>query len=63
MRYRDQFYNEGFGTTFYLKPINFINKKVTNKKVAKFISIIIKVLYTVICILFAIFMFILKFPL
>ena len=25
--YINQFYNEGLATTFYLKPINFINKK------------------------------------
>lgn len=43
-----QFYNEGFGTTFYLKPIKYIDKKVKNKKVSKLLKLIIKVLYTIV---------------
>ena len=35
MRYRDQFYREGFGTTFYLKPVKYINNKVKNKRLRK----------------------------
>lgn len=46
--YIKQFYTEGFATTFYQKPTNYINKKVKNKKVAKFINGLIKVFYTVI---------------
>lgn len=45
---KSQFYNEGFATTFYLKPINFINKRIKNKKVVSILSFIIKVLYTII---------------
>ena len=63
MRYRDQFYNEGFGTTFYLKPVRYINRKVKNKHFKKFLLILVKVLYTIIFIIFGIVMFIVQFPL
>lgn len=46
--YIKQFYTEGFATTFYQKPIKFIDKKVKNKKMVKFLSIIIKVIYTLV---------------
>ena len=26
--YLNQFYNEGLGTTFYLKPVNYIKRKI-----------------------------------
>ena len=48
-----QFYNEGFATTFVLKPTNFINKKIKNKKVVEFLSMAIKTLYTVLILVFA----------
>ncbi|MGM9878240.1 MAG: hypothetical protein ACI33S_06310 [Bacilli bacterium] len=44
----EQFYNEGFATTFYKKPVKYINKKIKNKTLVKILSILIKVLYTVI---------------
>ena len=34
--YINQIYNEGFATTFYLKPIRYLNKKIKNKKLLKF---------------------------
>ena len=40
-----QFYNEGFATTFYIKPTNFINKKLKNKRLKKIILVIYKILY------------------
>lgn len=46
--YIKQFYTEGFATTFYQKPIKFIDKKVKNKKMVKFLSIIIKIIYTLV---------------
>lgn len=46
--YIKQFYTEGFATTFYQKPTKYINKKIKNKKLAKFINCSIKVLYTII---------------
>lgn len=52
-----QFYNEGFATTFYLKPINFIKKKIKSKTIVNILSIIIKVLYTVIFILIGLIIF------
>ena len=61
MSYKDQFYNEGFATTFYLKPVKFVNKKIKNKKIAKILCIIIKLIYTLLAIAFGIIMFIIKF--
>lgn len=61
--YIEQFYNEGLATTFYLKPINWINMKIKNKLVLKIISILIKILYTFGVIIFALFVFYLKWPL
>ncbi len=45
-----QFYNEGFATTFYIKPTNFINKKLKNKRLKKIILVIYKILYTIVMI-------------
>lgn len=42
-----QFYNEGFATTFCIKPINFINKKIKNKELIKILTIMIKSIYTI----------------
>ena len=58
-----QFYNEGFATTFYLKPVNYLKKNIRNNNVLKILIIIIKILYTILIIAFAIIMFIYKFPL
>lgn len=61
--YINQFYNEGLATTFYLKPINYINKVIKNKTICKIFSIFIKILYTVIVLIFAWYMFWDKYPL
>lgn len=61
--YVEQFYNEGLATTFYLKPVNFIKKSVKNKKFNKFLVTLIKILYTILVLIFAIFMFLEKYPL
>lgn len=61
--YIDQFYNEGLATTFYLKPVNFIKKKIKNKKLLTIVLFLIKVLYTVLVLIFAWFVFLEKFPL
>lgn len=58
-----QFYNEGFATTFYLKPVNYLKKNIRNNNVLKILIMIIKILYTILIIAFAIIMFIYKFPL
>ena len=58
-----QFYNEGFATTFYLKPVNYLKKNIRNTNVLKILIMIIKILYTILIIAFAIIMFIYKFPL
>ena len=60
--YIDQFYNEGLATTFYLKPVRFIEKKIKNKRIVNFIKIFIKILYTVLVLIFAWFVFWSKYP-
>ncbi len=61
--YIDQFYNEGLATTFHLKPISWFKKKVKNKKLLKFIALVIKIVYTVLALIFAWYMFCEKYPL
>ena len=55
-----QFYNEGFATTFYIKPINFLNKKLKNKKIKNFSIYAYKALYTIVMIMVAIIVLIKK---
>jgi len=61
--YIEQFYSEGFATTFYLRPLNYMKKKIGNKKLFKFLSIILKIVYTIGIIIFGLFMFQRKYPL
>ena len=61
-KYIYQFYNEGFATTFYLKPTNFVKKHIKNKKQVIIINLIIKIIYTISAVLFAIYMFKVYFP-
>lgn len=49
-----QFYNEGFATTFYIKPIDYLRKNIKNKILFNILSILVKILYTVMAIAFAI---------
>ena len=56
-----QFYNEGFATTFVLKPINFIKKSIKNQNLVNTFSFIIKFIYTILMILVLIFVIYLKF--
>ena len=61
--YIEQFYNEGLATTFYLKPVKFIEKKIKNKNIVKFIKLLIKIIYTILVLVFAWFAFWSKYPL
>ena len=61
--YIDQFYNEGLATTFYLKPVKFIEKKIKNKNVVNFVKVLIKIIYTILVLIFAWFVFLYKYPL
>ena len=61
--YIDQFYNEGLATTFYLRPIRFIDKKIKNKKIVSFVKLLIKIIYTILVLIFAWFVFWSKYPL
>ena len=58
-----QFYNDGFATTFYLKPIKCLKKKIKNKKLIDIFTMLIKIIYTIMMILFALFIFYKKWPL
>ncbi len=61
--YIEQFYNEGFATSFYLKPINYLKKNIKNHKILKLLCVIIKIVYTIVVLIFAGIMFYRKFPL
>ena len=61
--YIEQFYNDGLATTFYLKPVKFIEKKIKNKNIVKFIKLLIKIIYTILVLVFAWFAFWSKYPL
>ena len=60
--YINQFYTEGFATTFYLKPLKYIKKIVRNEKSYLIISTIIKIVYTILIVTFAIYVLIKKLP-
>ena len=61
--YIRQFYNEGFATTFIKKPVKFLKKHIKNEKLVKFLTILIKIFYTLLILAFAVFMFKKQFPL
>ncbi len=48
--YIRQFYNEGLGKIFYTKPVNYLDKKIKNKGVVKFLAGLIKIIYTILVI-------------
>ncbi len=51
--YLKQFYSEGLATTFYTKPVNYLKKKIKNKKIVNFLANLIKILYTILVLLLA----------
>lgn len=51
--YIKQIYNEGFGTTFYVKPVNYLKKKIKNKTLLNIIILFIKIFYTLAILLLA----------
>jgi len=51
--YLRQFYNEGFATIFYQKPVNYLKKKIKSEKIVKLLSVLIKLLYTILVLMFA----------
>ena len=57
-----QFYNEGFATTFYQKPIKYFSKKISNNKLLKVVSVIWMIIFTIAMIILAIHVFLLKYP-
>ena len=61
--YIEQFYNEGFATMFYLKPIKWIDNNIKNNRFSKLLKIIVLIVYTVVVLLFAVVVLYLKWPL
>ena len=61
-KYLDQIYNEGFATIFYLKPLNYLKKRIKNEKSYLILSTIIKIIYTILVLTFAIYILIKKLP-
>lgn len=60
--YIKQFYSEGLANTFYIKPINYLKKNIKNKNILKLLSTLLKIIYTVFCIILAIILFKVIFP-
>ena len=58
-----QFYNEGFATTFCLKPINFIKKTVKNKILGDMLIMFVRIVYTIFMLWLAWNIFWIKYPL
>ncbi|MBR0467272.1 MAG: hypothetical protein IJJ40_07300 [Clostridia bacterium] len=42
----NQFYNEGFATLFFLRPVNFLKKRIKNKTAIFVLSFLIRIIYT-----------------
>ena len=53
--YIKQIYTEGLATTFYIKPINYLKKNIKNKKMFNVLVYLIKLIYTVLMILLALY--------
>ncbi len=60
--YIKQFYSEGLANTFYVKPLNYLKKHINNKDLLKVCSLLLKIAYTVFCIILAIILFKVIFP-
>ena len=61
--YIEQLYTEGLATTFYLKPVNLLKRRISNQKLLKFLMFIVKILYTIFIFIFVYCVFLLKYPL
>ena len=61
--YINQFYNEGLATTFYLKPMKFINKVIKSRKACRIIGVLLKILYTIFMFILAWYIFWNRYPL
>ncbi len=61
-KYLEQIYNEGLATIFYLKPLNYLKKKIKNERSYLILSITLKIIYTILVLAFAIYMLIKKLP-
>lgn len=50
-KYIEQFYSEGLATTFYLKPANYLKKKIKNKQLRQLMLVLIRGLYTLLALI------------
>lgn len=60
--YIKQFYSEGLANTFYVKPLSYLKKHINNKDLLKVCTLLLKITYTVFCIVLAIILFKVIFP-
>lgn len=60
--YIRQFYYEGIGDIFFAKPKEMLDKKIKNKTINKVMTIILKILYTLLAISFGIILFNIAYP-
>ncbi|MDD6652780.1 MAG: hypothetical protein PUE43_02920 [Clostridium sp.] len=60
--YIKQFYSEGLANIFYVKPLNYLKKHINNKDLLKICTLLLKITYTVFCIVLAIILFKVIFP-
>lgn len=60
--YIRQFYNEGIGDLFFVKPKKLIDKNIKNKKINKTITTSLKIIYTIFAICCGILLFYIAFP-
>lgn len=61
--YIKQFYNEGLATTFYLKPLNFCKGHIKNNTLSSIVKFTITIIYTILVLVFALIIFLDKYPL
>lgn len=60
--YIKQFFCDGFGKYLFIKPISYIKRKIKNKKIVNFLTILVALIYLVIMILIAKILFDLNYP-
>lgn len=60
--YIEQFYYEGLGNIFYLKPVKFLEKRIKNDFIKRTLTFLIKLLYTIMMLLVVIYIFYKKLP-
>lgn len=60
--YVKQFFCDGFGRYLFLKPVSYLKKKVRNKKIVNFLTILVALIYCIIMFMIARIIFNLNYP-